>query len=71
MELHEKLQAKLKGSAEERKRREEILEGILRTAKEGGPEAVMAPLKNRLLQMKVALDERLHFLRKPTIRQHD
>ncbi len=64
MELHEKIRARLKGPADERKRREEILGAILRTAKEGGPEAVTATMKSRLDDMERTLKEKLDALKK-------
>ena len=64
MELHDKIRAKLKGGAEEKKRRDEILDAILRTAKEGGSEAVTDAMKSRLDKMERELNENLTALKK-------
>jgi hypothetical protein len=60
----DKIQAKLRGNAEEKKRREQILAGILRSMEQGGSETVRADLESRLEAMKQELDEKLAALRK-------
>ena len=64
MELYDKIRARLKGSAEEQNRREEILRAILRTMKEGGPEAVTGAMKHRLDEKERELKEKLDALKK-------
>lgn len=62
MELYDKIRMKLKGGPEEKKRREEILNGILDTFRQGGPEAVTDAMKNRLDGMERELKEKLDAL---------
>lgn len=64
MDLHEKIRARLKGSAEEKRLHEEILKGILNTFRQGGPEAVTDAMKRRLDQMEQDLKEKLNALEK-------
>lgn len=62
MDLYEKIRARLKGSAEEKKRREEILQHILNIFQQGSPEAVTNALKKRLDEMEKSLKEKLDAL---------
>lgn len=64
MELYEKIRARLNGSAEEKKRREEILQGILDTFQQGGPSAVTDAMKSRLDEMERELKKKLDALKK-------
>jgi hypothetical protein len=64
MELYDKVRARLKGSAEAKIRREKMLDAILRTFQQGGPEAVTAALKSRLDEMERDLKEKLTALQK-------
>jgi hypothetical protein len=64
MELREKIRAKLKGSAVDKNRREEILDEILRTFQQGGPEAATAAMKRRLDDFERELGYKLTALRK-------
>jgi hypothetical protein len=64
MELYDKIRARLKGSAEEKKRREEILKYILDTFRQGSPETVMNAMKSRLDDMEKQLTEKLVALKK-------
>ena len=54
MELYDEIRARMKGSAEEKTRREETLKCILDAFRQGGTEAVTAALKSRLDEMECA-----------------
>ena len=64
MDLSDKVRAKLKGTAEEKERREKILSAILRTFQQGGSEAVTAAMKARLDDMERKLGDKLGALKK-------
>ncbi len=64
MELYDKIRARLKGSAEEKKRREEILKAILDTFQQGSPEAVTDAMKSWLDDLEKELKKKLDALAK-------
>ena len=64
MELYEKIRARVKGSAEEKERRDTILSAVLSTFQQGGPEAATDFMKSRLDEMEKKLKEKLEALKK-------
>jgi hypothetical protein len=63
MELQDKIRARLQGTAEAKKRREELLGEVLETFHQGGSKAVTTALNRRLDEMERELNKKLDAVR--------